>query len=63
MVTPSIRKLYYNFADTTWHDLHTLRTRNIRQNNLIIPCDKIGQTGDIIERFYMVPKTRGGGNI
>jgi uncharacterized membrane protein YqaE (UPF0057 family) len=33
---------------------------NIRSDNLIIPCDKIGQT-DIIERFYMVPKTRGGG--
>ena len=56
----TIRKLYYNFADTSWHDYTYHEPVNIRSDNLIIPCDKIGQT-DIIERFYMVPKTRGGG--
>ncbi len=61
MVTPSIRKLYYNFADTTWHDYTHHEPENIRQNNLIIPYDKIGQSGDIIERFHIIPKTRGGG--
>lgn len=51
-------KLYYNFADTTWHDYTHHEPKNMRQNNLIIPYDKLGTT---IERFYMVPKTRGGG--
>jgi uncharacterized membrane protein YqaE (UPF0057 family) len=60
MVKNTVRKLYYNFADTSWHDYTHHEPKTLRQNNLIIPCDKIGQT-DIIERFYMVPKTRGGG--
>ncbi len=60
MANKTIRKLYYNFADTVWHDYTHHEPDTLRQDNIIIPCDKIGQT-DIIERFYMVPKTRGGG--
>jgi uncharacterized membrane protein YqaE (UPF0057 family) len=60
MVQQTIRKLYYNFADTSWHDYTQHEPVHMRRDNLIIPCDKIGQI-DIIERFYMVPKTRGGG--
>lgn len=53
----TIQKIYYNFEDTTWHDYTYNELQNMRQNNLIIPHDKLGSN---IERFYIIPKTNGG---
>lgn len=51
-------KLYYNFADKTWHDYTYHELKDMCRNNLIIPYDKLGAN---TERFYMIPKTYGGG--
>ena len=53
-----IQKLYYNFTDTKWHDYTDTEPEYMRRDNLIIPCDKLGNQ---IERFYVIPKTYGGG--
>lgn len=61
------RKLYYNFTDTIWHDYTKYYNTNpnfiteIKQKYLIIPHDTIGTSSEIVERFYMIPKTYGGG--
>lgn len=53
-----IQKLYYNFTDTKWHNYTDTEQAYMCRDNLIIPYDKLGNQ---IERFYVIPKTYGGG--